>query len=69
MTGDSAVPVPLPMLLKPKEAAQALSISLRKLGSLTASGAIRCVRIDRSVRYSPDDLRTYIESLKGGAER
>jgi hypothetical protein len=57
------------LLLKPREAAKALAISPRKLWSLTACGAIRCVRIDRAVRYAPDDLRAYIESLKGGADR
>jgi len=57
------------MLLKPRKAAKALSISPRKLWSLTACGAVPCVRIDRAVRYDPADLRAYIESLKGRAAR
>jgi len=60
---------PSVILLRPKEAAQALALSPRKLWSLTACGAVPCVRIDRSVRYDPNDLRVWIESKKGRAGR
>jgi excisionase family DNA binding protein len=46
------------------EAAAALSISLRTLWTLTAEGRIPCVRIGRSVRYDPRDIRSWIESQK-----
>jgi hypothetical protein len=69
MSNGVPVSTPPPLLLKPKEAAKALAVSPRKLWSLTACGAIRCVRIDRAVRYDPTDLRVYVESLKGGAGR
>jgi hypothetical protein len=50
-------------LLKPPEAAQRLSISERKLWGLTVPrGPLRCVRIGRSVRYSPADLAEYVEN-------
>jgi len=52
------------LLLKPAEAAKAMAISERKLWSLTAGREIPCVRIGKAVRYSPDDLRAYIERQK-----
>ena len=53
-----------PHLLRPQEAAEVLAISPRKLWELTNSGRIRCVRIDRSVRYDIEDLRISIERAK-----
>lgn len=55
------------LLLTAEQAAKALALSPRKLWSLTAGGEIPCVRIDRSVRYAPADLRAWIESKKGGS--
>lgn len=56
------------LLVPAREAAKLLSLSPRKLWSLTTSGQIPCVRIGRSVRYCPDDLRAWIdEQKKGGA--
>jgi len=49
------------MLLKPREAAQTLSISERKLWSLMNSGMIPVVRCGSSTRYAPDDLRQWIK--------
>jgi len=56
---------PTRLLLTAREAAVVLSISLRKLWSLTACGSIPSVRIGRSVRYLADDLRAWIDSRKG----
>jgi len=53
------------LLLTPREAAEALRISERKLWGLTASGQIPCLRIGRSVRYDVDDLRDWIDERKG----
>lgn len=51
------------LLLTTREAARALSLCERTLWSITAPrGPLPCVRIGGSVRYSPDDLRAYIES-------
>jgi excisionase family DNA binding protein len=52
-------------LLTPREAARVLAVSERTLWGLTRSGQIPCVRIGRSVRYDPADLRRWIESRKG----
>jgi excisionase family DNA binding protein len=48
-------------LLKPREAAQLLTVSERTLWSLTwPRGSIRSVRIGRSVRYTADSIQDYI---------
>jgi excisionase family DNA binding protein len=62
---------PTPMLLKPKQAAEALQISERKLWGMTASGEIPHVRIgQRSVRYSIVALQRLIDAqTSGGNER
>ena len=54
------------LLLKPSDAAEALSISPRKLWAMTNAGEIPCVRFGKSVRYDPADLRAWIDSQKGG---
>jgi len=56
------------LLLRPPEAAEALTISERTLWGLTKAGEIPCVRLGRSVRYDPEDLRNAIAERKGGAE-
>jgi excisionase family DNA binding protein len=48
------------LLLTAREAAAALSISARKLWSLTASGEVPHVRIGRAVRYPVDELAEWI---------
>lgn len=63
MTAD---PSPAPMLVNVKTAARLLSISSRKLWSMTAGGELPCVRCGRLVRYDPADLRAWIEKNKGG---
>lgn len=55
---------PIQLLLNPRQAAAALSISPRLLWSRTNCGDIPCVRIGKCVRYSPDDLRAWIEAQK-----
>lgn len=54
------------LLLTAKCAAKALSISERKLWSLTNCGDVPSVRIGRSVRYDPLDLREWISRNKTG---
>jgi excisionase family DNA binding protein len=48
------------LLLTAREAAAALSISARKLWSLTASGEVPHVRIGRAVRYPVDELAEWV---------
>lgn len=53
------------LLITPREAAFALSISTRKLWSLTNAGEIPCVRLGRAVRYSPAALQAWIQGQQG----
>ncbi len=56
-------------LLTTNEAASLLSISPRKLWSITKSGDLPHVRIDRCVRYRFEDLQLWIDQhTKGGAK-
>jgi excisionase family DNA binding protein len=54
------------LLLTPKQAAEALAISPRKLWGMTASREIPHVRLGRSVRYVPSDLQNYIDAQRQG---
>ena len=53
-------------LIGRREAAQYLAISDRHLWTITASGALPCIRIGRSVRYALADLDGFIESRRTG---
>jgi hypothetical protein len=54
---------PSKLLLTRKQAAAALSVGERTLWAITwPRGPIRSVRIGRSVRYSADALRVWVES-------
>ena len=57
-------PKTTPALLTPRQAAAALSVSTRKLWSITACGDVPCVRIGRSVRYDAADLAAFVEAAK-----
>ena len=57
---------PGPLLLTARQAAQVLGISPRTLFSLTKNGDLPVVRFGRLVRYSPNDLRDWIESHTEG---
>ena len=49
-------------LLRPREAADRLTISERQLWAQTdPRGPIPCVRIGKSVRYSPDAIQRFID--------
>jgi excisionase family DNA binding protein len=52
------------LLLTPRQAAAALSISERTLWQLTRGGALPCIRIGRAVRYDPRDLQDYIDRVR-----
>jgi excisionase family DNA binding protein len=53
------------LLLTAREAAKSLSVCERTLYELTRSGQIPVVRIGRSVRYSVDDLKKWIQKRSG----
>ena len=48
------------LLLKSKDAAALLSMSERKLWSLTNDGTIECIKLGRSVYYCPLNLSSWI---------
>jgi len=61
---------PMPMLVTVRQAASALSVSERTLWAISAPrGPIPVVRIGRSVRYDPGDLREWLEAQKIGGPR
>lgn len=53
-----------PALLKPKEAAEFLSVSERSLWTLMRNGEIPHIRIGKSVRYLVKDLESWIETKR-----
>jgi excisionase family DNA binding protein len=67
---------PVPLALRPRDAAKALAISPRHLWQLTRDGVIPCVRVGsgkrRSVLYPLDELRAWLSrqaaSAKGGQQ-
>ena len=56
---------PLKRLIKPRQGAQYLGISERKLWQLTKDGRIPAIKFDRVVRYDIADLDEFIAKAKG----
>jgi excisionase family DNA binding protein len=54
-------------LLRGRDAAALLAVSERKLWELAIAGEIPMVRFGRSVRYSVDDLRQWVDAHRKGA--
>lgn len=66
MNSDGS-PMPRPLSLRSKAAAQALGISARKLWELTNRGEIPCVRVGTCVLYPVNLLEAWLaEQAKGG---
>ena len=64
---QSSTPSTPALLLTPKQAAEALAISPRKLWAMQASGEMKHLKIGRSVRYSVRDIEEWIDkNTKGG---
>jgi excisionase family DNA binding protein len=59
---------PAPLLVDTPTAAKMLGISPRTIWSLTATRQLLAVRIGRSVRYSIDDLHSFVNRRKGGSD-
>jgi len=57
---------PTPILISPKDAARLLSVSPRKLWSMTfeETPGIPHVKFGRLLRYSPSDLQKWVASQK-----
>jgi hypothetical protein len=61
-------PPPPQLLLDPRRASQALSISPRTLWGLTQRGDLPCVRVGRRLkRYSVVDLQNFIADRRAAA--
>ena len=57
-----------PLALRPKQAAELLSISLSTLERLTRAGEIPCFKVQRCTRYSMEILKKWIASrMEGGS--
>jgi hypothetical protein len=56
-----------PLLVTARDASRMLAVSPRKLWAMTfeETPALPYVRCGRLVRYSPDDLRQWIEAQRG----
>lgn len=54
----------MPNLLTPEQAAQYLAVSPRTLAKWRSTGEnnIPFIKIGKGVKYSPDDLKAYVES-------
>ena len=52
---------PEKLLVDSREAARLLSVCEKTLWTLTNRDGLPCVRLGRAVRYSPADLRAWIE--------
>jgi excisionase family DNA binding protein len=61
---NSATP-PLNRLFKPRQGAEYLGISERKLWQMTKDGRIPAIKFDRVVRYDIADLDEFIAKAKG----
>lgn len=57
------------LLMTARDASRSLAISERQLWQRTKDGEIPCVRIGRSVRYSPADLQAWIDAQKEKASK
>jgi hypothetical protein len=63
---DHALPTPV-LALRPKQAAKALSLGVRKLWELTNRGEIPHIKLDKVILYPVDALRDWLaQQTKGG---
>jgi len=49
-------------LLRPRDTAQRLGLSLPQIYHLAATGRLACVRLGRSVRFRPADVDKFIRA-------
>lgn len=53
-----------PILLTEPEAAERLRLCTRTLRKARHEGLLRCILIGRAVRYTVEDLESYVEQLR-----
>lgn len=58
---------PVEPLLTVRDAARALAVSPRTIWTLTDRGLLPCIRINRSVRYSPRDVAALVDRQRVSA--
>ena len=68
MTDRPTVASILEPLLNYKQAGDLLGVTDRTVWKLVNPGQLPAVRVGRSVRIDPRDLRRFIEQAKGGEE-
>lgn len=56
------------LLIRPKEAAEALCLGRSKFYALIADGTIPSVRIGKSIRVPVKELREWVNSQSNGSE-
>ncbi|HSW45113.1 MAG TPA: helix-turn-helix domain-containing protein [Phycisphaerae bacterium] len=69
MPNPTTPPPIVPILVGRREAARALSISVRQLDILASRGQLRARRIGRRVLFHADDIRAFAAALTGGWTR
>ena len=58
-----------PLVLTREQTAQLLQVSPDSVSNLHRIGALKAVKIGRSLRWRPADVRAYVEGLSGEGER
>jgi excisionase family DNA binding protein len=63
MTAETATSWPSGIrLLRPADVAKALSLSVPRIYQLAAEGKIASIKMDKSLRFDPEDVMAYIRS-------
>jgi len=58
----------LPQLERAKPVADALCVSVAQVYSLAKDGDLRAVRIGRSLRFDPVDVRKFVDDRREGGD-
>ena len=61
MNSSSSMPFGI-HLLRPADVAKALSLSVPRIYQLAAEGKIASIKMDKSLRFDPEDVMAYIRS-------
>jgi predicted DNA-binding transcriptional regulator AlpA len=70
MLADALTPAAEPLLYTRRQVAAMLGLCEKSVWQLSRDGKLPVVRVtDRAVRYSRDDILTFIEAAKGKGER
>lgn len=67
-TAAACTPDVEPIVWTPAQAARALQVSERTLYTWTRDGLIPAIRVGRTVRYMPGEIRKRLEQLQDNAQ-